>query len=311
MCYKEKDLISVIVVSYNSKDYILECLESIYNQTYQNIELIITDDSSKDETLDIVREWTDKTHDRFLKMAILSSEINTGVSGNCNRGIFAAHGKWVKLIAADDILLPTCLSDSLRFAEGDPLCKVLFSDSIPFRKHIGDVVYKNSKRGLYFWDESKTANDQLMMLLRFNRIIASGCFMQLEIIKNLGGFDESIPNVEDIPMWIKMTHQGYKLYHLNSSLTGYRLRDDSLTGNTVKYNHISINQVKQYILISEKYRLPLSRGINAIINKVDYYLTKRKIMYYNKSALKFKTVFYISRFWSHSVKFLSLYIFKS
>ena len=89
----DNPLVSVVVITYNSSKYILECLDSIYNQTYQKIELIISDDCSKDNTVEICRDWLAVNDDRFLGTNLVLSEINTGVSANCNRGVHVSHGE--------------------------------------------------------------------------------------------------------------------------------------------------------------------------------------------------------------------------
>ena len=83
-------LVSVIVVVYNSSKSVLETIESIKNQTYKNIELVITDDASSDNTIEIVTEWGEKNRNYFNNFLVLKTEKNTGVSANVARGIHAS-----------------------------------------------------------------------------------------------------------------------------------------------------------------------------------------------------------------------------
>lgn len=71
-------LVSVVVITYNSEKYILETLESIKTQSYKNLELIISDDCSKDDTVMICRDWLDKEGERFIrtKLIIQVSQVN-------------------------------------------------------------------------------------------------------------------------------------------------------------------------------------------------------------------------------------------
>ena len=75
----ENPLFSIIIVTYNSSPYVLETLESARAQTYQNIELIITDDCSIDNTVNICREWIDKNKERFVRTELITVEQNTGI----------------------------------------------------------------------------------------------------------------------------------------------------------------------------------------------------------------------------------------
>ena len=102
----ENKLVSVRVVSYNSAQTILDTLESIRKQTYQNIELIVSDDCSKDNTVELVYNWLEANKSRFVRTELITVPFNTGTSANVNRSIKACHGEWIKGIAADDILFP-------------------------------------------------------------------------------------------------------------------------------------------------------------------------------------------------------------
>ena len=102
-------LVSVAVITYNSSKYVLDTLESIKAQTYKNIELIISDDSSTDNTMQLCKDWCDQNKDRFVRIQVIEPEKNTGVAANCNRAEAACEGDWVKLIAGDDMLLPDCI----------------------------------------------------------------------------------------------------------------------------------------------------------------------------------------------------------
>ena len=95
--------VSVVVITNNSVKCIIDTLESVKEQTYKNIELIVSDDGSTDETLTLVKEWLDINEGRFTHNSIVESEINTGITKNCNRGTKVAIGKYIKLIAGDDL----------------------------------------------------------------------------------------------------------------------------------------------------------------------------------------------------------------
>ena len=310
---QEKMLISVVVVCYNCEKYVIDCLISIFNQTYQNLELIITYDASNDNTVGVVKSWLQKNGQRFIRYEVISSERNTGVSANCNRGLFASYGEWIKYIAADDLLYPACVEEYINYIKGNAAAKIVFSKPSLFHNIIGDMENGNSTSalGMYFWDRAKSAQDQLKMLLRFNRVSACTSFINCKLLKDVGGYDEDIPMVEDIPMWIRLTSMGHKLYYLNQQLVGYRKSENSLTSQTVNFAKINICQIKQYLLILEKYRLPMSSGMNSFINKIDYFLTSKTVEYCDESNLLYRFFFLSSRMWSHVVKFISLYVLKS
>ncbi len=85
-------LISVIVITHNSSDFILETLDSIRLQTYEGIELIISDDASTDETVSICTDWLKEHKKRFVGASLLRHPEQGGIAVNCNRGFFASNG---------------------------------------------------------------------------------------------------------------------------------------------------------------------------------------------------------------------------
>ena len=95
-------LVSIIVITYNSAKYLVDTLESIKDQTYKRIELIISDDFSSDDTISICQNWVAQNAERFVNTNIILAERNTGIPANCNRGGIKAKGEWLKFIAGDD-----------------------------------------------------------------------------------------------------------------------------------------------------------------------------------------------------------------
>ena len=103
--------VSVIIPTYNSEDYIAQALESLFNQTYRNFEIILIDDASTDSTVQIARSFRDK------RLQILKNSQNRGVSYGRNRGIRQAKGNWIALLDSDDWYAPQRLEKLLQVAE--------------------------------------------------------------------------------------------------------------------------------------------------------------------------------------------------
>lgn len=103
--------ISVIVPTYNSSKFFKATLESVKEQNYSNIELIVSDDCSTDNTVLLFEKWI-KENQRIFKNAILiTSPINTGLTKNCNRAFNSAKGEWIKYIEGDDLLNANCIQN--------------------------------------------------------------------------------------------------------------------------------------------------------------------------------------------------------
>lgn len=105
----EKSLVSIIMPSYNAEKYIYAAIESVQNQTYPNWELIIVDDCSKDNTLEIVKG----IHDERIRL--YQNETNSGAAVSRNKALREARGEWIAFLDADDLWIPEKLDEQLKF----------------------------------------------------------------------------------------------------------------------------------------------------------------------------------------------------
>lgn len=216
-------LVSVNVLMYNSSKYILETLESIKAQTYQNIELIMSDDKSTDNTVQICEKWIAKNKGRFASYQILVPDRNTGQSGNYNRAFRAATGEWIKEIDGDDLLLPNCLTDLVEYVNANPEAKYVFGKVETFggSKRSRDFFKDFFIYDFYNWSKEK----QLEQLIFKRNCIPSQCAFYNKFYVVELGFenDERIPYIEDYPKWIKLIQNGVRFYFCDKVLAKYRL----------------------------------------------------------------------------------------
>lgn len=263
-------LVSIIVVSYNAEEYITECLDSIYKQDYQNIELVVTDDNSKDHTVDIVNNWASSHGHRFSNVEILTVDHNTGVAPNCNRGAKAAHGDFLKFIAGDDYLfLNTSISD---FVDSDLRYKFKIVTSNVVEDIDGKIYQPKYDFSKLLLNTQNSSESQFKYLLHANFINACTVFFERDFFMGVGGYDESIPMVEDAPMWLKCTRMGHIIGYLNKPTVAYRKHSGSLVANYK--TKINVRYLKDQVSLLEKYRIPYaSGGLKIILRLMRYHLT--------------------------------------
>ena len=209
-------LVSVCIITYNSRNTVLETLDSINAQSYPRLELIISDDCSTDDTVEICQKWMDVYGNRFITPRILCHEQNGGVAKNLNRAIFAASGEWVKIIAGDDLLLPDCVMDNIEFVANNPQKRVVFSKAQLFQEKNGQInLFDQSlpyDGQIAFF--TKTAEEQYKILLNGNILPAPTLFLKRELVLEKP-FPETYCFCEDYPQWLIMTRAGIKLELLN------------------------------------------------------------------------------------------------
>lgn len=250
-------LISICIPAYNAEKFIKETLESILNQTYQNLEIIITDDCSKDQTVSIINSFSDK------RIKFYQNEKNLGVEGNWNKTLQLATGNYCKMMGADDILYSNCISEQLNVFENAENKDVVLVTShknvinqdgklIMTRKFPGNGKYKGIKA-------------LKKSLHRGTNVIGepvAGLFRK-EILEKSGYYSGENLYMIDMDLWSRMLKHG-DLYVVENVLYAFRISTDSLSTN------IGFAQVKLFNIFVDK----LFADKDFKINIFDKYLAK-------------------------------------
>lgn len=222
-------LVSVPVVTYNSSATVIETLDSIYNQTYSNIELIVSDDCSTDNTVELCKNWIEQHKERFVRTKLLTVEKNTGVSANGNRARTACKGEWVKGIAGDDIMMPNCIEHCVDYVQCHNNILCLFGKQTTFY----DITGERIENGEDVRDAVCLASpEQQLHYLIFNGnfLQAPTFFVRRDTFKKYNiQNDERIPMMEDWPKWINLLKAGITFYFFDEIIVKYRHCEQSLS----------------------------------------------------------------------------------
>lgn len=227
---KEQPLVSITVVTYNSSKFVIETLESAKAQTYQNIELIVSDDCSTDNTVELCQEWLQRNNSRFVRTELITTPVNTGVSANATRARKAAKGEWVKGIAGDDILVEDALEKFIALEKSDDSylffgeCKK-FSVDDRNKKLFDPVIYPIPEYRMIFL---LPVEKQYKRLLRKCYLMAPCAFVRRNLYEKIGYYDETYKRMEDWPFWIKCLRNGYKVEFAPVLTEYYRQHPDSI-----------------------------------------------------------------------------------
>ena len=233
----DSPLVSVAVITYNSSLYVKETLDSILAQTYCNIELVISDDHSSDDTVVICHRWITEHEARFSKAFVVESGTNTGIAMNCQRAVEQCSGEWLKLIAGDDVMLPGCISDCFEYVSSNSGVYAVFGKMLPFgskNKMLLEAI--NSNLDVSFF--SLSIKGQLDYLIHNrNCLPAPAAFLNLSKMRDLKiSYDVRIPMMEDYPLWIQFLQNGLKLNFIDKFLVQYRVGGVSTeSGRNLRY----------------------------------------------------------------------------
>lgn len=226
----EQPIVTVVVYTYNSSEFVLETLDSIKQQTYQNLMLCISDDCSSDSTVELCTKWIEENKDRFIKTKLLTSDRNTGISANANRAWDACETEYIKDIAGDDLLLPNCIQDYMAFIQYHPEAVVVFARVKPFFISKGKKRWFSESSHDYGFFELTPQEQYHYLFYEGNHIPAASCFYNLNKLREHGfHHDERIPLLEDYPKWISFIRKGIVFHFLNMHTVGYRYNENSLS----------------------------------------------------------------------------------
>jgi glycosyltransferase involved in cell wall biosynthesis len=234
--HADTPLVSIVVITYNSAEYVLETLECAKAQTYQNIELIVSDDCSSDTTVDICRRWLAENKERFARTELITIGKNSGIPANCNRGVRAARGEWVKGIAGDDRIsehfISKCLEGGVRDDVGMIYTNSLFIDE---RGEVTGKANSSKYKSGHVFDD--------LFFLRFWPKAPSMMF-RFAALEEFGFFDESIW-VEDYLMVLKIATK-YQLLHIDGFLTHYRIHGSNSGGKNIRLFEAQLSTIEQF-----------------------------------------------------------------
>jgi len=243
-------LVSCTVLSYNSSATIVETLESIKAQTYQNIELIVSDDCSKDDTLVVCRDWIRHNKDRFVRVELLTVEKNAGVCANGNRARKACKGEWIKGIAADDILMDDCIEKNMDFIKEHPEASFIASCMSVYNNSFIQKNCVEEKKAPWNVDVFLQPRElQLKKMAFCSYIYAPATFYRRSLFEKVGGYNTQF-GYEDWPFYMSVLEHGYRIDYLDKVTVCYRIHQ-SLSHTRGKLFNYDLSR-KTRVFIKEK-----------------------------------------------------------
>jgi glycosyltransferase involved in cell wall biosynthesis len=242
--------VSVIIPCYNAEKFISECLTSVINQTYKNIEIICVDDGSSDSSLSILNEFQLKYPDTVKVISV----PNHGASKARNIGLAMATGDYIQFLDADDIITPEKLERQLAG----------FSDNV-------DLVVSDRLQKSFDLTETLETNifsDILINPLEtaVTKIIITGNpLYKKNIVVALNGYNEKISSCQDWEFHLRIILKGYKIKYIPGVFFITRVVSGSLSSNWVKVFIQSTeiiyelkNRLKEHPMMNDKIRIHIA-----------------------------------------------------
>lgn len=214
-------LVSVIIPVFNAEAYIACAVESVFAQTYENREIIVVNDGSTDQTVEILKQYGDRI--------TLMQSPNAGPSTARNIGIQASHGEFLVFLDADDWILPEKLARQVHFLLTNPEIGVVYSGGYRFR------TLANGSKSLVSLVSTDLLNqglgadsDTLSILLLQNPFPIHCAMCRRETVVSVGGFDAALYGLEDWDLWLRIAPLAAFAY-LPGEVAIYRQLPESIT----------------------------------------------------------------------------------
>lgn len=222
----DEPLVSILVISYNSSRFILETLDSAFSQSYKNVELVVSDDGSSDNTVEIVKKWMQDHRSRFVRCVVLESPHNTGIPANCNRAVKAARGEWIRIIAGDDLLTKDGIMLQIAFAKEE--MNVIVSDILCFKGSSNPMEPFGVIRigeSLPWFFETDAQSQYRYLLYHYNIGLGISTIVRRNVYEKVAMYDERYPLEEDTMFQLNLTKLGIKYYYYQCPATYYRVHE--------------------------------------------------------------------------------------
>ena len=218
----EKPLVSVFVLTYNSSKTVVETLDSIYQLTYPQIELIVSDDASKDNTVEVCKDWIEGHKARFANVQLLTVPKNTGTTQNFHRAVAACHADWLKGIAGDDALYPDSISNLMEFCAEHKEARMVLGNAGRFDTLLDESHFTGVSGPDLDVIKVSTAKQQYDILLCWACIDAPAVFYHRSVFE-----DPELQNcgygvLEDYPLFLRYTKLGHYIYYCDTMVCKYR-----------------------------------------------------------------------------------------
>ena len=294
----DKPLVTIGVAVYNGAKYIVETLDSINDQTYSNIEIVIVDDGSSDDSFKFCNQWS--VNSRF-PIRVQKGGINLGLTKTCNVILNQANGKYLQLFDQDDIMLPEKIEhDVAVFEELNDKVALIYS-KMKLIDENGKLMEQEYNERIGF--DGVHPGDAFGHLIKNNFIPAPTVMLRTEYVKITGGYDESIL-FNDWDMWLKVARD-FEISFTDVTNVRYRIHSQSMMAGRgiqqeIERNEIKIRMIKKHLGLSKKHDRIIFEKLKELYvysyfledkNAKDYldgYLKKKfdlKIWLYHKLAI--------------------------
>ena len=213
-----KPLISIIIPAYNRADLIVETLDSVSKQSFQDWECLVVDDGSEDDTVHVVQQFME--NDKRFRFFKRPDEFKNGGSGAKNYGIQQSEGKYLMFLDSDDLYDVNFVEEQVKKISGEPETTICFSKYYTFRQDVSDAKKENPR----FFRDFPDVNDYVKYYCLNGYAFYTACLIAAKtLVEKAGGWNEDLTINDDGEFLINVALTAKKILFTENATVYYRV----------------------------------------------------------------------------------------
>lgn len=245
--------ISIITTSYNYENYIKETIESVQAQTYKDWEMIIVDDGSTDNSVDVIKSYVEK--DSRIKLFQHENCQNKGLCESLKLGITKSQGDWLIILESDDTIVNNYIEEKLKIINENKV-DFIFNDVNLFGNEDGFKVFTEYFKRQKPYLEKETFPSNLFNLFKESKMNLIPTFSVVMVRKNiLENLDFNAPYKPSLDwyLWLQLIGK-YQFYYVNQKLTNWRIHKTSYAHKRINnFFGAALFEYKKNVILKEKF----------------------------------------------------------
>lgn len=229
---ESKPLVSIVIPVHNGQKYIREALDSCLEQDYPNIEIVVVDDKSTDDTLNILREYESKDS----KVNVIPVEKQDGLGNVLNIGIRASKGPYIARMDADDVMCPSRISKQVEYLQGNPEC-VAVGGQIDIIDGEGEVVDHRE----YALDDRDIKKNMFL----FQPFAHPAVTLRKFALEEVGLYPENMWKVEDVKLFFLLSKKG-EFHNIEDTVLKYRMTFNTQSQSNMLDHFKKTNEIRKW-----------------------------------------------------------------
>lgn len=225
----KQPLVSICIPAYNSSDTIVDTMQSVLNQTYDAIELVVVDDCSQDNTWEVIA-GIKESYTGTKTISLYKNEKNLGMVGNWNHCMELCQGEFIKLLCADDLLEEHLTEREVEIMQKHPEVNLVQTDTRFVDIHDTTTGYYRRYHKSGVVDGIKACRFSVFTRNYLGAPLAN--LVRASAYREFGGFDKNFVYILDYDFFMRICSQS-KIYILHEPLNSFRIRNDSNTGQVM------------------------------------------------------------------------------